>query len=50
MNVVYCLRHARQVHGDKLAFEHEGRQATWREFYCIVEESAKIRPRTTSCS
>ena len=40
MNVVYCLRHARQVHGDKLAFEHEGRQATWREFYCIVEESA----------
>jgi long-chain acyl-CoA synthetase len=41
MNVVYCLRHARQVHGDKPAFEHERRRVTWREFHSMVENSAR---------
>ena len=30
MNVPYCLRRAKQFHGDRLAIDHEGRQLTYR--------------------
>jgi hypothetical protein len=49
VNVVYCLGHARQVHGGKLAFEHEGRQTadlvnTVAGIHCPNPRISKSRP------
>ena len=44
MNVPYCLRRARQLHGDRLAIDHEGQQLTYRQLYDRVVDSAhKLR-------
>ncbi len=41
MTVNYCLRRARDGYGLKLAIDYEGRQLNYREFYQLVENSAR---------
>ncbi len=41
MTINYCLRRARDFYGDNLAIEYEDRCLTYREFYALVEQSAR---------
>ena len=41
MNVLYCLRRAKQFHGDRLAIDHEGQQFTYRQLNDSVVDSAR---------
>src|SRR5271157_1740010 len=41
MTVNYCLRRARDSFGNNFAIDHEGRRLTYREFYKLVENSAR---------
>jgi long-chain acyl-CoA synthetase len=40
MNVNYCLRRAKNLHGRNVAIDHNDRKITYREFFGIVERSA----------
>ena len=41
MNVNYCLRRAKQFHGDRLAIDHEGQQLTYRQLSDEVDAAAR---------
>jgi long-chain acyl-CoA synthetase len=41
MTINYCLRRARDYYGANLAIDYEDRQLTYRDFYALVEQSAR---------
>jgi long-chain acyl-CoA synthetase len=41
VTVNYCLRRAKSFYGDNIAIEHESRKVTYRDFYALVECSAR---------